>query len=348
MRMKLLAIETSCDETAIAVTEGLHVLSSVKVTQEIHAQWGGVVPSLAKRDHEQNIDWVLQKALADAGVTMSDIEVIGVTMGPGLAIALGVGIAKAKALAKEFDLPLVAVNHVEGHILSSLIQKDSLAVQPDVHFPALAMVISGGHTQLILVERVGTYRIVAESLDDDIGEALDKGARLLGLPYPGGPALEQLARRGVAGTYPLPLPMQGQEHNRFSYAGLKAAFSRLVQSLQTTSELSDQQKSDLAACYQEMVFTHLLRITSRVIDDLEVSVSDLLVGGGVVANSTLRGRLGELATTKGLQVRYPEQMVLCTDNAAMIGIAAGFKAERKEFTPAEAIDRRPRWRVDEL
>ncbi len=349
--MKILAVETSCDETAAAVTDGLDVLSSVKVTQEVHAQWGGVVPSLAKRDHEKNIDWVIDQAMSKANCLLSDIGAIAVTQGPGLAIALEVGIKKAKELAHTYNLPLIPVNHVEGHVLSSLVGGNV-----DISFPAVAMVISGGHTQIIEVERVGKYKILAESLDDDIGEAIDKGARILGLAYPGGPALELLATKGDTKKYPLPLPMARRESDKFSYAGLKSAFFRLVDKIvkeNPDGKLNEKQKEDLAAGYQYRVFQHLLRISTQVISKEQETkaIKNLLVGGGVAANKTLRGSINEMAGELGMTVSYPESMVMCTDNAAMIGIVAGFLAEQNRIFKDEKIDeieRLPRWRVDQL
>lgn len=324
----ILSIETSCDETAAAVTSGTEILSSIKISQEIHSSWGGVVPSLAKRDHEKNIDYVINKALGSR-----DVDAIAVTVGPGLAIALEVGIKWAKKLAEEWHKPLIGVNHIEGHILSAL--------TPEVVFPCLALVISGGHTQIIRVDEIGKYKILAQSLDDDIGEALDKGARMLGLPYPGGPALEKLAAAGDPNKYKLPLPMAGREGKAFSYSGLKTAFYRLVNSS------SDLNKADLAACFQAMVFKHLVRTLKIRLQESGFRVQDLLVGGGVAANIKLREEIKSLGDEVYLRVHYPANLMLCTDNAAMIGVAAGFKAARGEFDDPDKIDRLPRWRVDE-
>ena len=344
--MKILAIETSCDETAAAVTEGINILSSVKWTQEVHRQYGGVVPALAKRAHEERIESIIEMALRQARCGSGDISAIAVTVGPGLAIALEVGIRWAKKLAVMWHKPLIGINHIEGHILSAL--------TPEVRFPCMALVISGGHTQVIKVGGVGKYKILAESLDDDIGEALDKGARMLGLPYPGGPALEKLAAQGDPKRYKLPLPMAGREGKAFSYSGLKTAFYRLANSNEGAI------RSDLAACYQAMVFRHLVRTVRIVLTNTSPSnpspnlgaggqgVKDLLVGGGVAANMNLREEIKKLSDEVGLNIHYPPNLMLCTDNAAMIGVAAGFKAKRGEFTDPERIDRLPRWRVDEI
>jgi N6-L-threonylcarbamoyladenine synthase len=331
--MKILAIETSCDETAAAVVESGQILSSIKYTQEIHAAWGGVVPSLAKRAHQERIDSVIDKAIQDSGLKIQDMDAIAVTVGPGLAIALGVGIAKAKELAVAYNKPLIAVNHIEGHILSAL--------TPDITFPCLALAISGGHTQVILIKKIGEYQILVESQDDNIGEAIDKGARILGLPYPGGPALEKLAAEGNFKKYKLPLPMAGKEGHAFSYSGLKSAFFRLVQ------QFPDANKADLAACYQAMVFKHLIRTLKYQIENCKLKIENLLVGGGVAANQTLRHQIEELGHDMGFSVHYPENSMLCTDNAAMIGITACHKYERKEFNNPEEIDRLPRWKVDQ-
>lgn len=347
--MRILAVETSADETAAAVTEGLNVISSVRITQEIHGQWGGMVPSLAKRDHEKNIDWVITKAMDDAKATMDDVDVVAVTQGPGLSIALGVGIAKAKEIASKYNKPIIAVNHIEGHALSALADtnsKSEILNSKLVGYPCAALVISGGHTQVIEIKEIGKYKILAESLDDNIGEALDKAARMLGLPYPGGAAFEKMALAGDPKKYPLPLPMAGKEDNRFSYSGLKAAFWRLNNELgiKNNGVITDEMKQDLAASFQAMVFKHVVRITRKVLEELPVK--DLLVGGGVAANMTLRDKLCEMGSEIGMRVRFPSNLMLCTDNAAMIGVVAGFKAERGEFSKLEEIDRMPRWRVD--
>lgn len=342
--MKILAVETSCDETAAAVTEGTNILSSVKWTQEVHAKWGGVVPALAKRAHEEKIDGIVDAALRQAQCGFDEISAIAVTVGPGLAIALEVGISKAKELAHKYGKPLVGVNHIEGHILSALISAGNLKFEiRNLKFPCAALVVSGGHTQVIWVEKIGKYKILAQSLDDDIGEALDKGARLLGLPYPGGAELEKRAAKGNPKRYPLPLPMAGREKDSFSYSGLKTAFYRLVNSLSQSP--SEKDKADLAASYQAMVFKHLVRITKKVLE--KNPTEDLLVGGGVAANQELRERLRDLETEMGIKMHYPVNLMLCTDNAAMIGVAGGFKAERGEFADPDKIDRMPRWRVDD-
>ena len=333
--MKILAIETSCDETCAAVVEGTDILSNVVWSQiDLHKEFGGVVPSIAKRAHEEKIGFVIDKALTDAKCQMLDIDAIAVTVGPGLAIALEVGISKAKELAAKLNKPLIAVNHIEGHIVSPM--ADSNFQFSIFNFPCMALVVSGGHTELILVEAIGKYKIIARTIDDALGEALDKAARMLGLGYPGGAELEKVARTGNPQAYPLPLPMLGRENqNEFSYSGLKTAFYRLV------NFPGEKSVPDLAACFQDRAFTHLTRVAKKTLSRYQIK--DLLVGGGVAANAELRKRLSELSE----RVHFPTKG-LYGDNAAMIGIAAGFKAERGEFVKdLNSVDRLPRWRIDQ-
>lgn len=342
--MKILAIETSADETAAAVVEGTHILSSVRYSQLEHSKWGGIVPSIAKRDHEARIDGIIDQAmrsglhllLAEVRKKNNPVDAIAVTVGPGLAIALEVGIKKAKELALKYGKPLIAVNHIEGHLLSPLVNKI------DINFPCLGLVVSGGHTELILVEEIGKYKILAQTIDDALGEALDKAARLLGMPYPGGALLEKAASQGNPKAYPLPLPMAGKEdRNQLSYSGLKTAFGRLVQKVGT------ENINDLAAAFQNRAFQHLERVVKKSIEHCALSIEHLLVGGGVIANQELRKRLEKLGQELNLKV-YFAPMELTGDNAAMIGIAASFKAERGEFVKdLNSVDRLPRWRIDQ-
>ena len=347
--MKILAIETSCDETCAAVVEDTHILSSVRYSQLEHSKWGGIVPSIAKRDHEARIDEIIDQAmrsglhlsLAEARKKNNPVDAIAVTVGPGLAIALEVGIKKAKELALKYDKPLIAINHIEGHLLSPLANKI------DINFPCLGLVVSGGHTELILVEEIGKYKILAQTIDDALGEALDKAARLLGMPYPGGALLEKAASQGNPKAYPLPLPMAGKEdRNQLSYSGLKTAFGRLISA--QPAVLSAQAINDLAAVFQNRAFEHLIRIVKKSIEHFSLNTEHLLVGGGVIANQELRKRLNKLGEELNLKVHFAP-MELTGDNAAMIGIAASFKAAKKQFVKnLDDVDRLPRWRIDQL
>ncbi len=348
----ILAIDTSCDETAAAVTHDLKILSNVVWSQaKVHAKWGGVMPSEAKRMHEERIDEIVNLAVEQAAIDPQLLHAIAVTTGPGLAIALGVGIQKAKQLATEWGKPLIAVNHIEGHVLSPLVENiQDLETKPmntkNVSFPAMALVISGAHTELIHVEKVGKYKIVARAIDDALGEALDKAARMLGLGYPGGALLEKVSHQGKLGDYPLPLPMARREdRGEFSFSGLKTAFYRLVEKLKAqNSTLSPTQVANLALSFQDKAFLHLTRVLQRRLKDFPAM--DLLVGGGVVANEELRKRLTTLGEASGMSVRFSPKS-LCGDNAAMIGVAAGFKFATGEITPLESVDRLPKWKIDE-
>jgi N6-L-threonylcarbamoyladenine synthase len=379
--MKILAIDTSCDETAAAVTEDTRVLSNVIWSQASeHAKWGGVVPSLAQRMHEERIDWVVERALKMAKCTtrlpdgqVKNVQMIAITEGPGLAIALGVGIKKARELGEKWKIPVVGINHVEGHLLSPLAapttSPQSLPCRQAglSFFPSLGLVVSGGHTELVLIEKIGKYKILAQTQDDALGEALDKAARMLGLGYPGGALLEKMARNGDIKAYPLPLPMAGRENlNQFSYSGLKAAMWRLVQEIENNptshkASLGAREICNLAAGFQNMAFRHLTRVCKNTILSLQTSPLSpllnlgeglpriLLVGGGVAANVELRKRLRALGKELGLKVLFPYSKKLTGDNAAMIGVVAGLRQNAQcKISNEQLVDRRPRWSVEEI
>lgn len=342
--MKILAIDTATDETAAAVTEGTRIISNVIWSQaSLHAKWGGVVPSLAQRAHEERIDWVIEKS-----IKYQDLDAIAVTAGPGLAITLGVGIDRAKRLAKKFNKPVIAVNHLEGHILSPFAQPKNKRTEEikNLKFPALGLVVSGGNTQLVLVKKIGEYKILAQTVDDALGEALDKAARMLGLGYPGGAILEKFAKEGNPKVYKLPIPLLGEEKKMiFSYSGLKTAMYRLVES---EKPLTIEKIYNLAACFQDVAFEHLIRVLSLALRHRSYAISRLSVGGGVSANAELRKRLRKLGREFNIKVLFPYTKKLCTDNAAMIGIAAYFKAQREEFVKdINKIDRVPNAKLDE-
>ncbi len=346
----ILAIDTSCDETSAAVTAGRRVLSNIVSSQvSIHKKYGGVFPALAKRAHQERIDLVIVEALKRAGVDFPDLATIAVTQGPGLAIALEVGIAKAKELSLTYHLPLIAVNHMEGHLYSTLAQNRSGHPTREIAFSALCLLVSGGHTELVLVKAHGDYTVLGRTLDDAVGEALDKAARILKLGYPGGPIIERLADLAVPAPsakrtkkgpkFGLNPALKEKGNLNFSYSGLKTQFLYLVKEM-PEKEFA-QSLPDLAASFQEAAFEQLLRKTSQAIEMYQPKT--LICGGGVIANKYLRALLRRLAKENNMPVFFPANPKLIGDNAAMIGVAAGYRFERKEFVEnPEALDREPR------
>lgn len=321
--MKILAIETSCDETAVAVLEAtpetLRPLANIISSQvALHAPYGGVVPALASREHVNNLGHVYATALRTANISDAprDISCIAVTRGPGLGPALITGITFAKALAAHYALPLVGVNHMDGHIHSNWLETDLL--DKDV-FPALNLLVSGGHTELVLMRDHGEYEIIGETVDDAVGEAFDKVARLLGLGYPGGPAISAVARTGDPHAYELPLPMAHSGDFNFSYAGLKTAVRYLIRDL--GDDLSGQQKANVAASFQHAAVDILVEKTAAAAK--MHGVRTVLLAGGVSANALLRERLGDRVRELGIEYVQPV-MRYTTDNAAMIAAAAYF------------------------
>lgn len=373
--MRILSIDTSCDETAAAVTEGEKVLSNTIWSQaSLHAKWGGVVPSIAKREHQERIDWVINKSLAVSRQSLAkNIDAIAVTIGPGLAIALEVGISKAKELSKKYNKPFIPVNHIEGHLLSCLAQprspkseyqtskhisnlKSTIQDRPratsyysQVTLPAFGIVASGGHTEVVWIEKIGNYQILAQTSDDALGESLDKAARLLGFGYPGGAILEKVAKDGNPYAYPLPIPLKDDGvKNRFSFSGLKTAFVRLIDSIENPSK---QQIADLAASFQRVAFQHVIDVISYQITNQQSRTSNhfLFCGGGVMANTTLRKLLRQVTRKYYVKALFPYSKRLYTDNAAMVGIAAYARFKRGKFLkPSELdkVERVPRVKVD--
>lgn len=331
--MLILAIDTSCDDTSCAVLSDTYVLSNIISSQtNAHKEWGGVVPSIARREHELLIDPVIKKALQIAKVSMKEIDVIAVTYGPGLAIALGVGIAKAQELARTYKKPLIGVNHMEGHLLSVLANNAH-----ELELPAMGLLVSGNHTEIIHIEKIGSYRILGEVLDDAIGEAFDKVARALGLGYPGGAALAKLAEQGNDKAYNFPVPLHGVKTLDFSYSGIKAAVMRVIKEKQT---LSQQDAADIAASFQRVAIQHVMDRIKRAFE--QETPKMMLLGGGVAANILLRKKLRSLCKTFKVKLLIPSNKKLCMDNAAMIGVAAYYKAQRNEYAQSERdVDRQP-------
>ena len=329
----ILGIESSCDETAAAVvTSDRQILSHRLAGQEArHAPFGGVVPEIAARAHVEAIGPLVEAALADAGVTLDRVDAIAATAGPGLIGGVMVGLVMGKALALASGKPLVAVNHLEGHALSPRLS------DPNLEFPYLLLLVSGGHCQLLLVEGVGRYRRLATTIDDAAGEAFDKTAKLLGLGFPGGPAVEEAAKAGDPWAVPLPRPLVGTAEPHFSFAGLKSAVLR-------ARDAGTHSAVDIAASFQQAVVDCLIDRTRRALSVIEGAPTALVVAGGVAANRTIRAALEALATEHGLRFVAPP-LWLCTDNAAMIGWAG---AERFAAGLTDPLDTaaRPRWPLD--
>lgn len=333
--MLVLGVESSCDETGIALydTEAGLLAHAVHTQVAMHEAYGGVVPELASRDHIRRLIPLLESVLKESGKTRADIEAIAYTAGPGLAGALLVGSSFAEALAVALNVPALPVHHLEGHLLSPLLASD----RPD--FPFVALLVSGGHTQLMEVTGVGEYRLLGESLDDAAGEAFDKTAKLLSLGYPGGPALARLAEAGTPGKYKLPRPMLHSGDFDFSFSGLKTAVLTAVNN-------GIDKPADLAAEFQEAV-TEVLAAKSLAAVRA-CGLGRLVVAGGVGANKRLRERLNAMGAKHKIRVYYPE-VALCTDNGAMIAFCG---AQRLQKQMAEKRDGafaiRPRWPLDQI
>lgn len=310
----ILAIESSCDETAAAVVKnGREVLSNVISSQiELHKLFGGVVPEIASRKHIEKINQVIDEALEEAGVTLEEVDAIAVTYGPGLVGALLVGVAQAKALAFAAQKPLVGVHHIEGHISANYIEHKEL--EP----PFLCLVASGGHSHLVLVKDYGSYEIIGRTRDDAAGEAFDKVARAIGLGYPGGPKIDKLAKEGNPYAIEFPRAKIADAPDDFSFSGLKSAVLNYLN--QCEMKKIEVNKADVAASFQEAVIdvltTHSVEVAKRY------GIQKLAIAGGVASNSSLRGRMEELCQKNGIEFYYPSP-IFCTDNAAMIG-AAGY------------------------
>ena len=328
----ILGLESSCDDTSAAlVTGGRRVLAQAVVGQNAaHQPYGGVVPEIAARAHVEILPGLIEKVLGDTKMSVRDVDAVAATAGPGLIGGVMVALLTGKGLALATGKPLIAVNHLEGHALSPRL------VDPDLDFPYLLLLVSGGHCQLLEVRGVGDYRRLATTIDDAAGEAFDKAAKLLGLPYPGGPAIEELAKNGDTAAVPLPRPLLGSGEPHFSFAGLKSAVQRIATS-------GEYRREDIAASFQQAVVDCLVDRTRLALEMSDAPA--LVVAGGVAANQVIRGALAALAQEQGRGFSVPPAW-LCTDNAAMIAWAG---AERLTAGRVDGLDApaRARWPLDE-
>jgi N6-L-threonylcarbamoyladenine synthase len=335
--MRVLGIETSCDETGVALFCSERGLLAHRVHSQIalHAEYGGVVPELASRDHVRKTLPLVHAVLAEAGLNKGDIEGVAYTAGPGLIGALLVGAAIGRSLAWSLDVPAVAVHHMEGHLLAPMLESE----QPQ--FPFVALLVSGGHTQLVEVSGIGRYRLLGESLDDAAGEAFDKTAKLLGLPYPGGPELARLAEQGDPKRFHFPRPMTDRPGLDFSFSGLKTF---ALNTLRGHAPLDEPTRADIARAFEDAVVDTLAIKCRRAVR--EVMAQTLVLAGGVSANRRLRRRMDKMMEKEGGRTYYPRP-VLCTDNGAMIAYA-GCQRLLAGHHETLVIDARARWAMDSL
>ncbi|MEO8343991.1 MAG: tRNA (adenosine(37)-N6)-threonylcarbamoyltransferase complex transferase subunit TsaD [Gallionella sp.] len=337
-----LGIESSCDETGLALYQmGRGLLAHVLHTQvAMHNEYGGVVPELASRDHVRRVIPLLRQIMRDADVSLNQINAIAYTQGPGLGGALLVGASVANALAYALGIPTIGIHHLEGHLLSPLLS------DPAPEFPFVALLVSGGHTQLMRVDGVGQYTLLGETVDDAAGEAFDKSAKLLGLGYPGGPALAKLAASGRPGVYKLPRPMLHSGNLDFSFSGLKTAVLTLVkQSVNDENILNEQTRADIAYAVQEAIVDVLAHKAHAAL--AQTGLKQLVVAGGVGANQLLRSHLTESIGNRGGKVFYPD-LEFCTDNGAMIAYAGALRYAQQQGKKDYRFDVKPRWNLAEI
>ncbi len=371
---KILAIDTSCDDSSASVVDGRMILSNIVASQnQIHKAYGGVFPTLAKQEHKKNINPTINLAIKQARTNWSEIDAIAVTIGPGLAPALEVGVEKAKELAKKYKKKIIAVNHIEAHALSPLAiklsKKKKEIEQLEKSLPSLAIVISGGHSEFILVDKIGHYQKIGQTIDDACGECLDKVGRLLNLGYPAGPLLEKFAKKGQAGKFVFPKAMTSQANFDLSFSGLKTSARNLITDLENKNQLNKQVVYDLALAIQTTVFEQIAYKLERILlsqnltqklypnrdfmkhlkkgQIIPTKINEIWLGGGVVANISLRKTIRKVLhkyqqlSGKKIVLKVPYSKKLCGDNAAMIGLVASFKYSRNEFTQENQLDRQP-------
>lgn len=338
--MLVLGIESSCDETGVALydTEAGLIAHQLHTQMAMHAEYGGVVPELASRDHIRRVIPLTEACLADAGKTLAELDAIAYTQGPGLGGALLVGASVANALAFGLNIPVVGVHHLEGHLLSPLL------AEPKPEFPFIALLVSGGHTQLMAVRGIGDYQVLGETLDDAAGEAFDKTAKLLGIPYPGGPELSRLAESGDPMRFTLPRPMLHAQNLDMSFSGLKTAVLTLTKQVEAElGQIDDQTRRDICRAFQEAIVEVLVQKSLKALK--QSGMKRLVVAGGVGANKQLRAALNEAARKRRFEVFYPP-LALCTDNGAMIAFAGAMRLKFAHATREFSV--KPRWDLSSL
>ncbi len=338
--MRVLGLETSCDETGIALYDSKQGLLAHRVYSQIalHAEYGGVVPELASRDHVRKALPLIREVMHEAGLTLAELDGVAYTSGPGLVGALLVGACLGRSLAWALDLPAIGVHHMEGHLLAPMLEDNPPA------FPFIALLVSGGHTQLVQVDGIGRYTLLGESLDDAAGEAFDKAAKMMGLPYPGGPALSALATLGDEKRFKFPRPMTDRPGLDFSFSGLKTRVRTTILECAVDGVLAEQDKADISACFQAAVVDTLAIKCKRAMQ--QTGINRLIIAGGVGANKRLREKLRTTAEALGGAVFYPRPE-LCTDNGAMIAYAGTQRLLAGEHSDL-AVSVVPRWPMTSL
>ena len=343
--MRVLGIETSCDETGVAIydtafTGGQGLLSDALYSQiAMHAEYGGVVPELASRDHTRKLLPLIEQVLQDANLTRNDLDGIAYTAGPGLVGALMVGASTAHGMAKALNIPVLGVHHMEGHLLAPMLEDDA----PD--FPFVALLVSGGHTQLAEVQGLGHYQLLGESVDDAAGEAFDKAAKMLGLAYPGGPLVAKLAEQGDPKRFRFPRPMTDRPGLDFSFSGLKTHTLTAIRQLEAAGELDEQAKADVARAFEEAVVDTLVIKCRRALD--QTGLKRIVMAGGVSANTRLRERLALETQKRQARAYYPRGR-FCTDNGAMIAYVGAQRLAAGERDDNGIMQATPRWPLDTL
>ncbi|MFT6332005.1 MAG: N6-L-threonylcarbamoyladenine synthase [Lentimonas sp.] len=351
--MKVLGIETSCDETAVAIIDDQkNIISNLIISQiEIHREFGGVVPEIAARNHADVLDELIKKSLSDSNLEFKDLDAIAVTAGPGLIGGVIVGLMMAKTIASVYKKPLIAVNHLEAHALT-------IRLTNNIPFPFLLLLVSGGHCQILLAKDVGNYHKIGGTIDDALGEAFDKVAKMMGLDYPGGPEIEKLARNGDENKYQFTKPLSGNKKHKydFSFSGLKTAVRRLIEKLTgesydhftTSQKLTSDQINDICASFQKIVAGILIDRLSNsleLVEQQEIQLKDLVIAGGVASNRYLFNAITEFGESRNIKI-YSPPIKLCTDNAAMIAWAG---IEKFKLGMVDNLDFKPkaRWALDQ-